>query len=273
MKKYFKIQIETASVEDGELMIAELSDAQYYAFEQEQQTVNAYILEEDFDEKKLKEILQTNINFKKEIIVEENWNQQWEQSIEPVVVNNFVAIRPAFHEPIKNVKHDIIITPKMSFGTGHHATTFLMIEMMEKIDLSEKAVLDFGTGTGVLAILAEKCGAAEIVAIDNDEWSINNALENAENNGCKKISIKLGSDLTSSTPADLILANINLNVLIQSATEISKRLKEGSFLLTSGFLFTDVKKMQNIFEEKNVVVKQTKQRGEWAAILFQKGSV
>lgn len=273
MKKYFKIQIASASVEDGELLIAELSEIQFYAFEQEGNLVNAYIMEENFDEDKLKEILPANIIFKKEIIEEENWNQQWERSIEPVVINNFVAIRPIFHEPIKNVKHDITITPKMSFGTGHHATTFLMIEMMEKIDFSAKTVLDFGTGTGVLAILAEKCGASKILAIDIDQWSINNALENVKANGCKKISIELGSQLSGRAPADLILANINLNVLVKFATEISEKLKPGSFLLVSGFLFTDVKEMQNIFEEKNVLMKQTRQRGDWAAILFQKGNV
>ena len=273
MKQYFKIQIETASVEDGELLVAELSEIQYYAFEQEGQLLNAYIFEADFDEEKLKEILPVNIIFRKEIIEEENWNKQWEQSIKPIVVNNFVAIRPIFHEPIKNVKHDLIITPKMSFGTGHHATTFLMIEMMEKIDLPGKTVLDFGTGTGVLAILAEKCGAAKILAIDNDEWSINNALENMEANGCKNISIELVGNLSGLDSVDLMLANINLNVLTNFAMDISEILKPQSFLLASGFLFSDVKELQNIFEEKSVVVKQIKQRGEWAAILFQKGNL
>lgn len=270
MKKYFKIQIETASVEEGELLIATLSEIQYYAFEQEGVALNAYIREEDFSELKLTDVLPDNAIFKKEIIEEENWNQQWEQSIEPVIVNNFVGIHPIFQESLKNVKHDIIITPKMSFGTGHHATTFLMIEMMEMIDFSGKAVLDFGTGTGLLAILAEKCGAAEILAIDNDEWSINNAMENITANNCKNISIKLSDTLSDVQSMDVILANINLNVLNKFSLDLSKILKPGSFLLASGFLLKDVKEMQNIFEEKNVVIKQLKQRGEWMAILFQK---
>jgi ribosomal protein L11 methyltransferase len=273
MKKYFKIQIEPTSAEEGELVVAELSEIQYYAFEQEDGLLNAYILEGDFDEKKLKEILPANITFQKEIIEDEDWNQLWEQSIEPVLVNNFVAIRPIFHVPMKNVKHEIIITPKMSFGTGHHATTFLMIEMMEKIDLREKTVLDFGTGTGVLAILAEKCGAAKIYAIDNDEWSINNASENIEANGCKNISIELGSDLSGDAPVDIILANISLNVLTKFATCISELLNPGSILLASGFLVKDLKEMQNIFEQKNVLIRQIKQKGEWMALLFQKGNL
>ena len=272
MKKYFKIQIETASVEEGELLIATLSEIQYYAFEQEGTALNAYIREEDFSELKLTDVLPRNAIFKKEIIEEENWNQQWEQSIEPVIINNFAGIHPVFQEPIKNVKHDIIITPKMSFGTGHHATTFLMIEMMEMIDFSRKEVLDFGTGTGVLAILAEKCGASKILAIDNDEWSINNAKENIKANGCKNISIELRDVLSDVEPMDVILANINLNVLNKFALDLSKILKSGSFLLASGFLLKDVKEMQNIFEEKNVVIKHSQQRGEWMVILFQKGS-
>lgn len=270
MKQYFKIQIETETVADSELLVADLSEILYYAFEQEGHLLNAYIIEEDFDEKKLREILPANSNFKKEIIKEENWNQQWEQSIEPIVVNNFVVIRPIFHEPIKNVKHDIIITPKMSFGTGHHATTFLMIEMMETTAMNGNVVLDFGTGTGVLAILAEKCGAAKVLAIDNDEWSIDNATENVAANDCKNITIELRSDLPEIAPLDLILANINLNVLTNLSTEISELLKPEAFLLASGFLLKDVSQMQNIFEEKNVWIRKMQQRGEWAAILFQK---
>lgn len=272
MKKYFKIQIETASVEEGELLIATLSEIQYYAFEQEGTAVNAYIREEDFSEAKLTDVLSGKAIFKKEIIEEENWNQQWEQSIEPVIVNNFAGIHPVFQEPIKNVKHDIVITPKMSFGTGHHATTFLMIEMMEIMDLKGKEVLDFGTGTGVLAILAEKCGASKILAIDNDEWSINNATENIKANDCANISIELRDTLSDVQPMDVILANINLNLLNKFALDLSQILKSGSLLLASGFLLKDVKEMQNIFEEKNVVIKHLQQRGEWMVILFQKGA-
>ncbi|MEO6844607.1 MAG: 50S ribosomal protein L11 methyltransferase [Ginsengibacter sp.] len=270
MKKYFKIKIETASVEEGELLVATLSDIQYYAFEQEGTALNAYIREEDFSEELLKDILPGNAIFIKEIIEEQNWNHQWEQSIKPIIVNNFAGIHPIFQQPIKNVKHDIIITPKMSFGTGHHATTFLMVEMMEMIDFAGKEVLDFGTGTGLLAILAEKCGAAKILAIDNDEWSINNAIENTAANNCKNIFIELSDVLSDVQPMDVILANINLNVLNKFSLDLSKILKPGSFLLASGFLLKDVKEMQNIFEEKNVVIKYLKQRGEWMVILFQK---
>jgi len=270
MEKYFKISIKTPSAEVAEIMIAELSEIKFYAFEQKEFFLLAYINAADFDEKKLEELLGEEVFFTKEIIEKENWNQKWESSIKPVIVHDFAAIRPSFHEPIKNVKHDLIITPKMSFGTGHHATTFLMIEMMEEIDFRNKTVIDFGTGTGVLAILAEKCGAEKITAIDYDEWSINNVHENIFANDCKNIFIEKRSDLSDLKPVDIILANINLDVLAKAALSISILLKTGSFLLASGFLLEDEKELQNIFELKSVLKKESHQKDGWMAILFQK---
>ncbi len=270
MKKYYRIDIETNSKEECEMLMAELSDINFYAFEQEENSLKAYIEEKDFDEKKLKRILPSKQIFTKNIIEEVNWNEQWERGIQPVIVNDFVAIRPSFHEPVKSVKYDLIITPKMSFGTGHHPTTFLMIEMMKGIDFQNKNVLDFGTGTGVLSILAEKLGASEILAIDYDEWSIRNARENIEANNCKNILIEQKSDLKGIKLMDIILANINLNVLTNAATAISSLLNSGSLLLTSGFLLKDEMEMENIFGSKNVVKKKVEQNNGWLCILFQK---
>lgn len=270
MKKYFQINFHTASDEDAEILMAVLSEIKFYAFEQEGRSLKAYIEERDFDEKSLKEIIPGKISFIKNIIEEENWNEQWERGIQPVIVDDFVAIRPSFHEPIKNVKHNLIITPKMSFGTGHHATTFLMIEMMGGIDFQNKTVLDFGTGTGVLAILAEKLGASAILAIDYDEWSIRNTIENIEANNCKNILVQQKSDLKGVEPVDIILANINLNVLSDAALSLSSLLSSGSFLLTSGYLLKDKREMQNIFEVKNVLTKEIIERDGWISVLFQK---
>jgi len=270
MEKYFKISIKTPSTEVAEIIIAELLEISFYAFEQEENILYAYIEEENFDEKKLREILSEDFSFTKEVIEKENWNQQWESNIKPVIVHDFAAIRPSFHGPIENVTHELIITPKMSFGTGHHATTYLMIEMMEKIDFLDKTVVDFGTGTGVLAILAEKCKAAKVIATDNDEWSINNANENLKVNNCRNIFIKKQDDLSGIEPVDIILANINLNVLSDAAKSLSSLLKPGSLLLTSGYLLKDKKQMQNIFEENNVFTKEIIQRDDWVSVLFQK---
>ncbi len=270
MKKYFKIQIEITSTEKGEILIAQLSDILFYAFEQENNLLNAYINEINFDEEKLKEILPANTAFLKTIIEEENWNKQWEHSIGPVIVHDFAAIRPSFHKPVKGVKYELIITPKMSFGTGHHATTYLMIELMETMNFIGKNVIDFGTGTGVLSILAEKCGASKIIAIDFDDWSIRNATENIEANHCQNILLKQQESLSEIKPADILLANINLNILNLESSAIAGLLKPGSLLLVSGFLIPDEQKMQHIFEEKDLVKKQTKQRGDWLAIVFEK---
>ncbi len=270
MEKYFKIAIKATSSDESEILIAKLSEISFYAFEEENNLLNAYVKEEHFNEEKLKDILPLNIIFSKSIIEEENWNLEWESQLEPVVVNNFVAIRPSFHKPIKNVKYELIITPKMSFGTGHHATTFLMIELMEKQDFKNKTVVDFGTGTGVLSILAEKCGASKIIAVDYDEWSIKNTMENVEANHCNKIIIKQQNNLSEIGLVDIFLANINLNVLKNESFVISSILKKEGLLLVSGFLCKDEKEIQKVFEKNRLVKIQTKQRGDWLAILFKK---
>jgi ribosomal protein L11 methyltransferase len=146
----------------------------------------AYFNEEDFPSYDVQSLL-NGYNFQSNTIPEQNWNEEWEQNFQPVVVDDFCAVRAHFHAPISTVKHEIIITPKMSFGTGHHATTYMMMQQMQNIDFNNKSVFDFGTGTGILAILAEKCGAKEIIAIDNDEWSYKNAEENLEMNSVKKL--------------------------------------------------------------------------------------
>ena len=270
MKTFCRIQINTTSSREAEIIVAELSEYNYYAFEQEGNFLNAYITQADFDENQLREILGPGTHFEKHIIEEENWNQQWESQLKPVVINQFVAIRPSFHEAINQVTHDLIITPKMSFGTGHHATTHLMIELMEMIDFQNKSIVDFGTGTGVLAILAEKCGASKIIAVDYDEWSIANALENIQANHCHKIRLIQQEHLGGIEASDIVLANINLNVLTHEAEFISSITSPGSLILISGFLTSDESNMKDIFEEKGFVKIKSNQRGEWAALLLQK---
>lgn len=269
-KKYIKIEIKAASANEAEVLIAALSENNFYAFEQENNLLNAYVNEQDFDEQKLKEILPLQTYFTKNVIEDENWNEQWEHGIEPVIVNEFAAIRPSFSKPTNKVKFDLVITPKMSFGTGHHATTFLMVEFMQEMNFENKTVIDFGTGTAVLAILAEKCGASKVIGVDYDEWSIENAKENIEANHCKNITLKQQDRLSGIEEADVILGNINLNVLTNESSSISSLLKPGSLLLVSGFLFSDEEEIENRFEEKNLVKRKIKRRGEWLAILLEK---
>jgi ribosomal protein L11 methyltransferase len=270
MERFIKIEIENLSGEQSDILIDDLSAHNFYAFEQEDANLFAYIKEIDFDSQTLKNLLPPPVYFTKTYIESKNWNEQWEREFQPVVVNNFVAIRPQFHEPIANVKHDIIITPKMSFGTGHHPTTFLMISHMEKMNFQNKTVLDFGAGTGVLAILAEKSGASEILAVDMDEWSIQNANENIKANQCNHIIVIKQDNIDGFNTVDILLANINLNILINSAAAISAKTKTGGYLLTSGFLISDEKRMIKEFKKVNFVKKNILEKDNWSAILFQK---
>ena len=270
MKQFLKIKIICASSEEAEILIAKLSEINFYAFEEENNLLNAYVNEEDFDEEKLKEILPSQTIFTKKIIKEENWNQQWESQLKPVIINSFVAIRPSFSPPINSVQHELIITPKMSFGTGHHATTHLMVELMEGLDFKNKKVVDFGTGTGVLSILAEKLGALSVVALDNDDWSIENAAENIKANQCIKNVLRKQDSLSGIDLVDILLANINVNVLKQTSKDMSSAVKNGGFLVISGFFISDEQEMENVFRENGFVKTKSKFRGDWIGLLFQK---
>ncbi len=270
MKKFIKIEVESLSPEYSDILMAELSENNYYAFEQNDNGLVAYTKEEDFDKVKLNAILPVDAIYKYSIIEDRNWNEEWESQLEPVVINNFVGIRASFNKPIKNVGHEIIITPKMSFGTGHHATTFLMIGLMTKINFKNKKVLDFGTGTGVLAILAEKLGATSILAIDYDEWSINNALENIEANNCMWVITQKRNNIIGISSVDIILANLNFNVLEENAESLSLLSDRGCILLASGFLLSDEKDIISVFVKNGFVKKQVTEKEGWLAIEFER---
>jgi ribosomal protein L11 methyltransferase len=270
MKKYIKIDIQTSSPEQEDILVASLSEIQFYAFEQKGNQLFAYINEADYNDNKFHEIVDKSLVVSREIIEDTNWNAQWESDFKPVRIEDFAIIRAAFHEPPKGVKFDLLITPKMSFGTGHHATTWLMVAQMEHISFQDKKVLDFGTGTGVLAILAEKLGAAEVLAIDLDEWSINNTIENIHHNNCTKIKVEQRNNLEGLKQQDIILANINLNILDISSVSISAIQTAGSLLLTSGFLQKDVAAMENIFTGKNYQKISQMEKDNWVTILFEK---
>ncbi|MEO9210918.1 MAG: 50S ribosomal protein L11 methyltransferase [Ginsengibacter sp.] len=272
MNQYVSVTIQPLETSEAEILMANLSDLSFYAFEQTQNQLIAYCKSEDFDEIEMNKFIPSSAGFTKEIIEDKNWNAQWESDFQPVVVDDFVAIRASFHSPISTVKHDIVITPKMSFGTGHHATTYLMIAQMEGLNFENKTVLDFGTGTGVLAILAEKLGAAKVLAIDYDEWSIHNSIENIEANQCKNIKVEQSDTLGKMEPVDLILANINLNVLSAASQQLADCIKANGFLLISGFLDTDEEEINQLFTEVGMTKRKTMQKEKWLCILFQKNN-
>lgn len=252
----------------SEQLVALLSDIAFEGFEETDQQLAAFVPENSFDSESFNAIvaLFPSLVFTQSIVENINWNQQWEESFEPVVVGDFAAIRASFHQPITTVAHEIIITPKMSFGTGHHGTTYLMIEQMKSVDFTGKTVLDFGTGTGVLAILAEKLGAAKVLAIDNDEWSITNAKENLPQNGCSKISIEQMEAIPANQQFDIILANINLNVITASLPAMVAAAKAPCQILLSGFLKENETVLKADLEAAGLNCILTAQKGEWITL-------
>src|SRR5690242_12664068 len=240
MSNYFRLHFTGINAEQSEILIAELSEVGFEGFEEEGYELKAYIPGDSWNEEEVNEIAErVGVSFSKELIEETNWNQIWESSFQPVTVDDYVSIRAYFHEPVKGVEHEIIITPKMSFGTGHHATTYMMIQLMGSIPMEGRSVLDFGTGTGVLAILASKLGATPVIAIDYDDWSIANARENILQNNCASIILKKGHTARMSFLFDIILANINLNVIQDNFTFFVKQLDRSGVLVLSGLLTSD----------------------------------
>lgn len=269
---YIQVQVTDTNSEQTELLIAMLAGAGFESFEETDTTLNAFIKEAEFNQAALDEIIHPlNLHYTSSVIPPQNWNAQWESSFEPILVSDFVGIRAFFHPPITSVKHEIIITPKMSFGTGHHATTYMMIEQMEALDFAGKKVVDYGTGTAVLAILAEKMGAASIEAIDYDEWSIENSIENAAANNCSRITLVKAETIASVDTYDIILANINLNVILKNLAAIKAVCKEGSIILLSGFIKADEAVMLKALAQTGIKPLKTLQKGEWICMLTQFG--
>lgn len=264
---YIKITFADLQPEQKEILIAQLADAGYEGFEEADNSLDAFINKKDFDKSLLNEIsYKYQTPFTTEKIAATNWNKIWESNFEPVIIEDYVAIRADFHKPVTNTKFEIVITPKMSFGTGHHATTYMMISLMKEINFNGKPVLDFGTGTGILAIVAEKNGAEKIYAIDNDDWSIANAEENFKKNNCQKIFLKKASDASSQLKFDIILANINKNVILENFEVLKDQLKNDGTLLLSGLLENDREEILQRANELNLNVQKELTRNNWIAI-------
>jgi len=266
------LKIEVADSHRKEMLIAQLSAAGANGFEEEKSLLKAFISNEDYNESESREIIEKNgLKYSVSVIEEINWNAEWEANFKPVQVGNFCTVRAAFHEANSSVKHDIIITPKMSFGTGHHATTHMMLQAMEGLDFNNKAVFDFGTGTGILSILAEKSGARHITAIDNDEWSITNAIENFNSNRCHKILLSNNKEMTENELFDIILANINRNIILQNLQSIKQHLALNGVVLLSGLLTGDEALVIEECKKHGLALKQRTEMSGWICLLMVSG--
>lgn len=272
MKSYKEIVITGVKDDEADLFTGLLSNLDYSGFEQEDNILKAYIDSVDFDYVALKTIAdEFQFQFSTNDIAEQNWNKVWESNFVPVQVDDFVGIRAYFHPPFgTEVTYELVITPKMSFGTGHHATTYMMIQQMQNLDFTGKNVLDFGTGTGVLAILAEKLGASYIKAIDNDAWSIENSEENITANDAKLVKLELASQISLSETYDIILANINRNVIIDNFDALGQILKPSGHLVLSGLLSDDESTILELAAKAGWTHLNTLRRLQWISILLTK---
>jgi ribosomal protein L11 methyltransferase len=300
-KEYIQIAFDFKSQDQFELLVAQLSDLGFDGFNEEEAATGinngvgmssvlgtsaglgegaghckTFILASDYIDNKIEIDLnkifnQHLLSYSKSIVKEENWNAVWESNFEPVRVGDFVGIRANFHphfEPA--VDHEINITPKMSFGTGHHGTTFTVMQMMEEMDFKSKSVYDFGTGTGILAILAEKLGASQVLAVDNDDWCIENANENLSANESKYIKIEKVASAIQNKTFDIILANVNRHIIEANMEELTKVSTEASKLVLSGLLIEDQQDMINLASQNGWNYKKNKQKEGWISLLFDK---
>lgn len=274
MQRYLEVKISPLDDEQQDILIAWLSDEDFYSFQKTEDSLYAYILKDDFANVDLKKYVDENKEIELHEIEEKDWNHQWESDYQPVIYGDFLSVRADFQAHIDTTRYEIIITPKMSFGTGHHETTSLMVEQMRTMNFGEKTVIDFGTGTGILSILAEKMGAQTIFAIDKDEWSIANASENIVANHCSGIKIIQSDDLVEDLPqAEIVLANITANILIDHAQRLKEITQNEGFLVLAGFIQKDEQKILSVFADEHFVPVRKINQDSWVSISFRKLSI
>jgi ribosomal protein L11 methyltransferase len=256
-----------------EIYIAELSGQGYDGFLETGHGFEAYIPSADFSGEVIEQLREkygdASLSFELSTIQPRNWNAEWEKGFQPVLIQGRCSIRAPFHPRVEGAEFDIVISPKMSFGTGHHETTALMIRQMLDMDFTGLNVLDLGSGTGILAILASMKGAARVVAVDHEEWAWQNCKENIQLNSCGNIIPLLGE--ASSMPEekfDIILANINRNVILESIEFFARSLQRGGLLLVSGFYRQDVEVILQASSEKGFILQTQPENNNWVSLKF-----
>ena len=258
----------------SEILIAELGELPFESFEETDDGLSAYIQKSFWNETILEkvEILKNNdfeISFHYNEIAPINWNQEWEKNFEPIDVDGLCYIRAPFHEKT-NSKYDIVIEPKMSFGTGHHETTHMMIQHLLAMDVTNMKTLDMGCGTAILAILADMKGAKPIDAIDIDNWCFLNSIENAARNNCHNIAVFEGdASLLIHQKYDLIIANINRNILLSDMATYVKCLNKGGTILFSGFYEEDIPYINEACLNNGLIFESKLQRNKWVSLKFR----
>jgi ribosomal protein L11 methyltransferase len=274
---YIELVVNVKPKEPGsDVLIAQLAELGYESFVETETGFNAYIQEADFNTQQLNLALSFYSDFFKfeyssNTIQQQNWNKEWENNFQPIDVKGKCYIRAPFHEVPKGYLYDVIIEPKMSFGTGHHATTQLMIQQLMQLDVKGKPLLDMGCGTGVLAIVASMMGADPITAVDIDEWSYENSIENCKKNNIKNILVHKGNvQILAGRVFHSILANINKNVLLKDLNVYKEVLEKSGNLVISGFFETDTDELTAKADELGLLLKNKVVQEQWAMLHFVK---
>lgn len=273
---YTRLEVQ-CTPEYTEILIAELAEAGFAMFMETEDGFEADAEETDIDQTQLAAIREKYshikpLNFAISSLEKQNWNEEWEKNVAPVMIDNQVLIRAEFHKISKTFPYEIIITPKMSFGTGHHQTTYLMVKSQLTIDHTNKSIMDAGCGTAILSIMASKCGARWVEAFDIDAWSIENGQENALLNHCSNIRIRQGTiaDFEWPEPFDIILANINRNILLKEMESYARHMAPGGILQLSGFYVTDIPDLVHEAKKYALMPIAQDEREQWATLRLLK---
>ncbi|HLW19366.1 MAG TPA: 50S ribosomal protein L11 methyltransferase [Cyclobacteriaceae bacterium] len=274
--EYLEFKI-TCTEEYKDILIAELAEVGFDSFLETDQGIEAYIAEDIFEREAYEEVISkyqtgAGISVEEGRMAKVNWNEEWEKHYDPIEVGDEVYVRASFHAPKQGVAHEIVINPKMSFGTGHHATTYLMLTHQLNLDHSDKRVIDIGSGTGILAIMAYKLGAREIEALDIDEWCVENGEENFALNGLPGVKMGLGTirEVAPDGTFDIVLANINKNVLLDEMEVYAGLVKPKGHLLLIGFYEHDISDIIEKARSYGLELKDQKARSDWAALVLEK---
>lgn len=272
---YFEYNFTVIPPEPGsDILISMIADLGFESFEINDKGFLAYIPEQLSTQLNLSEIVFSDFTFSysSQKIEQINWNEEWEKNFKPVIVNEQCCIRAPFHELEKKYTHEIVIMPKMSFGTGHHDTTWLVCKNMLEFDFKNKIVFDMGCGTGILSILAKKLGAEAVIGNDIDEWSVENSKENCNNNACPEIEIIEGNGNIFSLlhRFDIILANINKNVIKTYFPSLSEIIKPEGVLFLSGFFKTDCDDLIDLASDNSFTLLKQEVKNEWANLILKR---